>query len=456
MRSAGFGRAQRRNPWALASSAVARCALVLASLWLVGGAARLEAQGDDYGLDNRAWNGLSAFVQLAQDEGVAVEPVDTLDVGTLRPNDALIILYPMQGLPAEGLTGFLRAGGRIALADDFGHGDELLRVFHIQRTEPHPSSVDVLRLRGNPQLLVARAGTRHPLAEGVSSIVTNHARVLFHSELEPVFAFVPHEAVVLAGAVGAGRLVAIGDGSIFINNMMELEGNRRFAANVLHYLAAAGPEGLAMGQSGGGRVLLVGPRSTLLGRFGEPGADRPLHDVRALLERLSDVELPPAALRALSVSVFAFLILLAVSVLPRESPYRAAAMFREEVVSGGLVGRVAWYRARPSDLLEPTLVLQRELEARLARELGLPPRARADEVAASMRSLGMSASAIDATRSLLDELAGLASGATNGTAPPVSASRFLSIEARARAAIDGVVHQRAQRPVRSAQGGSPT
>jgi len=404
--------------------------------------AQTSAASGDFATENAQWNGLSELLAVAAEEDAELVVTSRLDLGTLTPVDGLLVVYPTEGLPTEDLSDFMRAGGRIAVADDFGAADSLFRVFRIGRADPNPDAPSVLRLRGNDELLVARPLTQHPLTEGVGAVVTNHPRILFHAELEPIFAIGDQEAIVLAGAVGEGRLVAIGDPSLFINNMLELDGNRRFASNLLLYLRG----------DSGGRLYLVPPGGELVGRYGEPGADRPFHDLRTTIERLSELELPPLALRIVAVAVIAILLIFVAGVLPRTSPYRASAMFREEAVAGGLSGRVEWYRARPSDLLEPTLVYKLELEAMLSARLGVrleravhvagvqaedhrSARRGPEEMLSVMRSRGVPAPLVDDARRLLDELAGLASGATNGTSPPVTEARFRNLVMRGDAVL---------------------
>ena len=106
-------------------------AVVLAGLPAPAPAA---AQGDrDYDPTSSSWNGLSRFLAIGTEEGVAIEPVQRLDLGTLGIGDGLLIVCPASELPVEGITEMLRAGGRVALADDFGTGDTLLRAFRIDR-----------------------------------------------------------------------------------------------------------------------------------------------------------------------------------------------------------------------------------------------------------------------------------------------------------------------------------
>jgi hypothetical protein len=414
------------------ASFVCLALIVLSAPTRAGG--QVSAAAGDFVTTNAQWNGLSELLEVADEQDAPVEVVSRLDLGTLSPADGLLIVYPTEALPSDDLSAHMRAGGRVAVADDYGAADSLFHVFRISRAEPSPDAPAVLRLRGNRALLVARPLSQHPLTEGVGSLVTNHPRILWHAELEPIFSIGEHEAVVLAGAVGEGRLVAIGDPSVLINNMLELDGNRRFASNLLLYLRG----------DAGGRVLLLEPGGELVGRYGEPGADRPLHGLRSMLERAADAQLPPLALRIFALAVILILLVIVAGTLPRGSPYRASAMFREETVAGGLSGRVEWYRARATDLLEPTLVYKLELEAALSAHLGLPlqgpPPGRSGplvppEMLSVMRSRGLSAQTVDDARRLLDELANLASGATNGTAPPVNEARFRSVVARGDALL---------------------
>jgi hypothetical protein len=416
--------------------ALVLCLALCLAVWALPAQSRAQVSGaeGDFATTSTQWNGLSELIEVAREEDAPLEVLSRIDLGTLTPADGLLVIHPTDELPADDLSDYMRAGGRVAVADDFGTADTLFRVFRIGRGEPSPDAPSVLRLRGNRELLVARPLSQHPLTEGVGAIVTNHPRVLFHAELEPILAIGDRDAVVLAGAVGEGRLVAIGDPSLFINNMLELDGNRRFASNLFLYLRG----------DAGGRVFLLEPGGELVGRYGEPGADRPLHDLRALIERYAGYELPPLALRILALFLVAITLIIVAGVLPRTSPYRASAMFREEAVAGGLTGRVEWYRARATDLLEPTLVYKLELEAALAAALGLQLQGAASgrpgplvpqEMLSVMRARGLSAQTIDDARRLLDELAGLASGATNGTAPPVTEARFRNVVTRGDAVL---------------------
>jgi hypothetical protein len=400
---------------------------VLLALALSTIAAGAAAQDADYAPDGESWNGLSRFVAIARERSARVEIPARLDVGTLTAEDALIILAPSDELPAASLTELMRAGGRVALGDDFGRGDTLLRTFRIGRGRPNRA--EALRLRGNEELLVARPSAGHPLTEGVRALVTNHPMVVYHPDLEPIFSFGERDAVVLAGAVGGGRLVTLGDPSVLINNMLELRGNQRFAENLVDYLDGGR----------GGRLFVITPGAELVGRYGEPGADRPLHDLRALLERLAEAELPESVLRIMAAAIAGILMVLAAGVLPRSSPYAGAAMFARPSVPGGFAGRVDWFAQRPQNLADPAMVYKLELEIELHRRLGLIAPVSVEDVAARMKARGMRAEDVNGATRLLRELADLREQWERGTSgDALPEARFRRIVASGEALLEKV------------------
>lgn len=381
--------------------------------WLV--ACRALAQAD-FAPEGDAWNGVSELLEIARQRGT-VRWVDRLDAGALRSQDALLILGPREAPPAAAVTGFLRSGGRVALADDFGGGEALLRTFQIGRDEPSRDRAP--RLRGNPELLVARPHGRHRLTTGVSALVTNHPRIVYHRELAPIFELADAEAVVLAGAVGEGRLVAIGDPSVLINNMLELGGNRRFAENLLDYLGERG-----------GTLYVLGPQARLVGRFGEPGADRPLHEPRALLERLSHIDVPPLAVRVGTLALAVIAVILVLGALPTRTPYRSERMFAPPSADGGFVGRVGYYARGGRDLLTPLMVYKFELEAELLRRLELKESTLLRDVVAAAKRRGLAEGDLTALRELLLTLDTLREQVDRPPAPPrIGERRFRALVA---------------------------
>lgn len=191
--------------------------------------------------DSSDWEGCARLVDVAREELGAsrVAVVDEIDYEALAPGDGLFILHPEGSYDLDELATFMRLGGRLAIADDFGDGDRLLDRFRIAR-RPAPSD-PLQMLHGNPQLPIAVPASGHPIVADVGQIVLNHPTTVDHPDLSPLLRIPlsggdPGPFVALAGQVGEGRLVAIGDPSIFINSMMRYPGNRALARNLIAYL----------------------------------------------------------------------------------------------------------------------------------------------------------------------------------------------------------------------------
>jgi hypothetical protein len=408
----------------------------------VGAAAPARADETDFDPESTEWNGLSGLLALAAERGHPIEVVRRLDAGTLTPRDAVLVIAPQEEPRASALTDLMRHGGRVLIADDYGAAGAMLRSFRIQRARPRADR-DVLELRGNPALLIAHPAQQHPLTVGVDALVTNHPEVVFHDELEPIFEISDRDAVVLAGAVGSGRLVVLSDPSVLINNMLALRGNERFAENLIDYVALDRGE-LTDGDPG--RIVLVPPDGVIVGRFGEPGADEPLAQLRAMLEDAAHADLPPLALRIAAASLAAILLIFGSSVLPRRSPYGSASFAPRPAQVGGFVGRVGWY-ARSADLTEPLLVYKFELESELHARLGLTGRAALADVVSAMERKGLSKAETTAARALLLELFAIAEHAErNAGSDPVAEARMRTLVARGDALLAAVARERGAAP----------
>ncbi len=377
--------------------------VALVALALLG-ASPCAAQDRDFDPDNHEWNGLSELYAIAE-ATLSAHPVVAreLDASTLGPHDAVLLLAPEAGPLAEPLVALMREGGRVVVADDYGASSAILDTFHIERRAP-VLDADALRLRGNPQLLVAHAAMQHPLAVGVDALVTNHPQVVVHrptgdgAPLPPIFEISPGEAIVLAGAVGddpveQGRLVVLSDPSVLINNMLEMRGNRRFAENLVSFVAR--PDG---------HFYIVPPDGSVVGRYGGSELEDPISQLRTLLTEIDRASLPPEALRVGAAALAAILVLFAAGVLPRVSPYGSASFATRPAAEGGFVGRVEWYAARPGDLTEPFLVYKFELETELHSRLGLSGRSSVMDVMQAMQKRGLSVSEVESARALLLEL----------------------------------------------------
>jgi hypothetical protein len=181
----------------------------------------------DYAATSTEWNGLSRLVDEARAAGCPVETSALLDWGELGERDVLWFVYPRSTIDAGKLDRWLQAGGRAVIADDFGAADATLRALGIRRARP-PEVPDADRYHHNPALPIARPTLATALGRSTDALVANHP-ASFESAIPPTFAFGPGAALVVEGRVGRGWFTAIADPSIFINNMLELDGNRAFA-----------------------------------------------------------------------------------------------------------------------------------------------------------------------------------------------------------------------------------
>jgi hypothetical protein len=211
------------------------------------------------------WEGYSDFVRLIRTEIGENKLVVTsrIDWSTLTGRDVIILVYPDHSPSTTSAGAFVRAGGRLALLDDFGAGDVLLESFDIKRV-PLPAR-PLLALRDNPDLAIAEPGDEHVLTQGVDRVVTNHASGLSQSLLTKVLRVRStggdDVALALVADTSGGRLVAVGDPSIAMNAMLRYPGNRNFARNLVQYLTR---------EHSKGNVYLVVTRFAEAGTFAGP------------------------------------------------------------------------------------------------------------------------------------------------------------------------------------------
>jgi hypothetical protein len=198
-------------------------------------AAPARADSNDYRFDNASWNGTSEFAALLAAAGLRPVMRAELDWGEIGPGDAVVILYPRVDLDPDALRAFVEEGGRLLLGDDFGSAAAALSAFGIERGEP-PSAQS---FEGRPHVLYALPAP-HLLTTAVDSVVANHATSLRGGVGHAVLNFAPGQALAIDLPLGKGHLLALGDPSVLINNMLELAGNHTFARNLAGFLASRG------------------------------------------------------------------------------------------------------------------------------------------------------------------------------------------------------------------------
>lgn len=268
------------------------------------------AQLGDLAPRNTQWNGLSKLVTVIQNEGIALHIAEgAVDVGDLKAQDALLIIGPSGPIEIDAIRSLLQAGARVAVLDDSGSSGPLLDAYGMSRSSV--ANLDAPRIRGDAALPLARPSAPHVLVEGVKWVATNRPTVLSHAVLSPLLGFNSSAPLGFAGIVSPGRFVALGDSSLFINNMMSFTGNERFAKNLVRYLATG---------RGGKLVLVTGPVA-IEGAYGTKGLNKPLGNLRKALARFS-TGFPSAIVEFLMCLTGLALAYMALRSLPSRSPYQ--------------------------------------------------------------------------------------------------------------------------------------
>ena len=340
------------------------------------------ARSDAFDISDTSWEGCSALYDVATHElgSDRVKAVAVLDWSTVTLNDGVLVLHPLQSMDPEETEAFVRAGGRLAIVDDYGRGEETLRRFSIERTTLPTRPLEALR--NKPQLAIAKpvlvddkgqATGPHPVVVNVQQFVTNHGTGLRSSKkltsvLEIQAVGEPPATVALAGMVDAGRVFALGDPSGLMNQMLRYPGNRAFAAALCHYLVDE--DG---GKRHGGKLYIVANRFSEVNSFA--GNDSLRKDIETQARAFADALIEarqqgaPAALHW-AMALFALLgigaWIVRASARPYKSPSPRFARPTPLVAQGGVAGRFALLSAPSS----PPSLLLLELKSALVEALG--------------------------------------------------------------------------------------
>jgi hypothetical protein len=368
--------------------------LALAALAIGLSAAPSSARAaKPFDLTGEDWEGLSQFLHTAEVEigSARTVPTSTLDLHRLDPADAIVLVHPTRAIDVDELAAFMRAGGRVVLLDDYGTGEELLSKFDIRR-RPLPARPAQM-LRGNPALAIAQpAAELHKTLGDLTQVVTNHATGVEQPALSPILVVrgdgEPDVLLGVAGVVGRGRLLAIGDGSVVINSMLRYPGNRALALAVIRYAL----EEESWGRRGG-KLYVLANDFGMTGSFGDdsPFAGAVSEGRRAMGDALE-------ALRHSGVSaVGTYVLAMAVGIgILVWTGARAGKTHRHTtprfarpipvVAQGGIAGHAAVLGSPGTSRALAILELKSALEEELATRLGLDRAPPHDQLVARLRA----------------------------------------------------------------------
>lgn len=229
----------------------------LVVVWLLALSANARAAAD-YDPKSDAWNGLSQLESLATRVDVELRHTNRLDFQSLRPSEAILWIYPKHELPASQLEKFLRDGGRLIVADDFGRSASFLRRFGLERVPPPIRSARSYQgLDDVPMLDIVG---KHFLFSYIRTLIANHPTAYRDRKgtFTPLLTFLDRKELLLAERqVGRGKLIVLADPSMLINLMLEFDDNFQFAANLLLYPCNSRPC----------KLFVVQPGATTTGRY---------------------------------------------------------------------------------------------------------------------------------------------------------------------------------------------
>jgi hypothetical protein len=276
----------------------------------------------DYDPQSSQWNGLSSFIGLAGGMGYDVKIMASLEWKDLGAEDILVLIYPLRRVDPAKIDAFIKVGGHVLLADDFGESSDALTRLDVARADV--AAPDAQKFHENRAYapIATPLSADHPVASEVKEVVTNHPAVLTRVRgATAVIGFQPDQAVVVAGDRGTGRFVVVSDPSIFINNMQEFEGNAQLAANILRWLDRGGRARSVVVLRGD--VPMYGEPRPFIDDAGAGPVARQVIDLNDWLYRRSEWLLTPTAMRVIAAILALVLVTLVVIAMPLRKPATA-------------------------------------------------------------------------------------------------------------------------------------
>jgi hypothetical protein len=220
----------------------------------------LNTTKEDFSTYNTAWNGASDAKALTSREGYTARSIFTLSQIGSSGNGVLFMLNPnssvdFTGSDASALQSFVKNGGVLVLANDFGNGNAVLNGLGVSSAARFNGSLlaDNVSKVGDAAHPLVTDVTTAGLTAGVHELYFNYgtaldtsgrnvtvlARSAPTSYLSTAGSNATIEAVTGARPVlatlsyGNGRIVLLSDPSVFINEMLSQGNNQQLLTSML-------------------------------------------------------------------------------------------------------------------------------------------------------------------------------------------------------------------------------
>jgi len=204
----------------------------------------------DFSAANPSWNGGGHFCTKFE-----ALPINSYNSLPPFPQGTTLIVIPYQsfiGSELERLEDYVSGGGSLISLDDYGYGNEILRYLEVEPRFTREPLLDALFNYKNDYFPKITRFAQTSLAEGVKSIVLNHASSLSDVPDNEVrawssrFSFLdqngnqawdegeprgPHPVAAEIG-VGEGCVILVADPSLIINSM-RIDDNYSFIRNAI-------------------------------------------------------------------------------------------------------------------------------------------------------------------------------------------------------------------------------
>ncbi len=249
-------------------------AIIAVSLTLlaISLAAPVLSTSEDFSIFNSGWNGTSHLAITTYESGkfapsftirstgtdLSVEQVALDRLALVPTTDSLIIIGPKKAFAAsegKAVGDFVRGGGVLLLADDFGSANSLLEGMNASSRFSHDLVID-LAYEKQPEFSVCFDFEPDTLTTNVTTLLMNYpsslvlnssAQVLARSSLaswrdtngdrlqewgEPRGPF----PLLAKERLGSGTIILLSDPSVLINGMGKYLNNSLFGSNLMDYV----------------------------------------------------------------------------------------------------------------------------------------------------------------------------------------------------------------------------